>query len=166
MVYLTWSTGVGSGLVLDGRLYSGAHGAAGEIGHTIIDPDGPLDACGQRGCVEAFCGGAALARETGESAAEIFEQAARGDERAVAIVRRAATTMGYVLINVANLLDPDLIVMGGGVTRSWGRVAPVLLSVLRSSPFIRPSRRPRLRRARLGDRVGQVGAVEWARSRR
>ncbi|HZV49877.1 MAG TPA: ROK family protein [Candidatus Dormibacteraeota bacterium] len=166
MVYITWSTGVGSGLVLDGRLFSGAHGAAGEVGHMIIDPKGPIDGCGQRGCVEAFCGGAALARETGESAVEIFEQAARGEGEAAAIVRQAATMMGYALINVTNLFDPDLIVMGGGVSRSWRQVAPVLLAVLRSSPFIRPSRRPRLRRARLGDRAGQVGAVEWARSRR
>ncbi len=165
MVYVTWSTGVGGGLILDGRLFSGSHGAAGEVGHMIVDPEGPLDRCGQRGCVEAFCGGAALAREMGEPAVEIFEQAARGSERAVAIVRRAATMMGYALINLTNLFDPDLIVMGGGITRSWAQVAPVLQAVLRSSPFIQPRRRPRLRRARLGDRAGQVGALEWARSR-
>jgi glucokinase len=165
MVYVTWSTGVGGGLILDGHLFSGSHGAAGEVGHMILDPEGPLDRCGQRGCVEAFCGGAALAREMGEPAVEIFEQAAQGNEKAVAIVRRAATMMGYALINLTNLLDPDLIVIGGGISRSWAQVAPVLQAVLRASPFIRPQRRPRLRRARLGDRAGQVGALEWARSR-
>lgn len=164
MVYVTWSTGVGGGLILDGRLFSGAHGSAGEIGHTILDPDGPLDSCGQRGCVEVFCGGRALARQTGESALELFQAAAAGDHEAEMIVRRAATYMGYALINLTNLFDPEVIVLGGGVTRSWGQVAPVLLEVLRSSPFIKPARRPRLRRARLGDRAGQVGAVEWARA--
>jgi glucokinase len=163
MIYITWSTGVGAGLILDGRLFSGAHGAAGELGHMILDPNGPLDSCGQRGCVEAFCGGNALARETGEDAAELFEQAARGDARAAARVSEAATAMGYALINVTNLFDPDVIVMGGGVTHSWRQVAPVMLRVLRSSPFIKRDRQPRLRRARLGDRAGQVGAVEWAR---
>jgi glucokinase len=163
MVYITWSTGVGAGLILDGRLFSGAHGAAGEVGHMILDPHGPLDTCGQHGCVEAFCGGNALARATGESARELFDQAANGDGDAAARVREAATYMGYALINVANLFDPEVIVMGGGVTRSWRQVAPVMEQVLRSSPFIKPRRRPRLRRASLGDRAGQVGAVEWAR---
>jgi glucokinase len=163
MVYITWSTGVGAGLILEGRLHSGSHGSAGEIGHMIIDPEGPLCQCGQRGCVEAFCGGASLGRQTGVSAAQIFDEAVNGDSEAAAIVRQAATHMGLALINVANLFDPDLIVMGGGVTRSWHQVSPVLAQVLRSSPFVRARRRPRLRRARLGDRAGQVGAVEWAR---
>ena len=163
MVYITWSTGVGAGLILDGRLFSGAHGAAGEVGHMILDPNGPLDVCGQRGCVEAYCGGAALARTTGRQAAELFEQAAKGDEVAARVIRDAAVHMGYALINVANMYDPELVVMGGGVTRSWRQIAPVMTEVLRSSPFIGARRRPRLLRARLGDRAGLVGAVEWAR---
>ena len=164
MAYVTWSTGVGGGLVIEGKLFSGAHGSAGEIGHMVLDPEGPLDACGQRGCVEAFCGGGALQRQTGESAADIFQAAAEGDREAGIIVRRAASYMGHALINLTNLFDPELIVMGGGVTRSWSQVEPVLKSVLSGSPFIRPARRPRLRRARLGERVGEVGAVEWARA--
>jgi glucokinase len=163
MVYITWSTGVGAGLILDGRLFSGAHGAAGEVGHMILDPHGPLDSCGQHGCVEVYCGGGALARTTGSTAAALFDEAASGNGEAANWVREAATQMGYALINVANLFDPEVIVMGGGVTRSWRQVAPVMEQVLRSSPFIKPNRRPRLRRARLGDRAGQVGAVEWAR---
>ncbi|HKF74687.1 MAG TPA: ROK family protein [Candidatus Dormibacteraeota bacterium] len=166
MVYVTWSTGVGAGLILDGRLFSGAHGAAGEVGHMILDPDGPLDSCGQRGCVEVFCGGNALRRETGEAATELFEQAAAGNGEAAQRVRRAATYMGHALVNLTNLFDPEVIVIGGGVTRSWAQVGPVMRSVLRSSPFIKPRRRPRVVRARLGDRAGQVGAVEWAREHR
>src|SRR5215472_8898005 len=116
MVYVTWSTGVGAGLILDGKLFSGAHGAAGEVGHMIIDPSGPLDACGQHGCVEAFCGGKALARELGAPAEQLFDRAADGDTRAVARVRDAATHMGWALINLSNIIDPELIVMGGGVS--------------------------------------------------
>jgi glucokinase len=163
MVYVTWSTGVGAGLFVNGTLFSGAHGSAGEVGHMILDPNGPLDTCGQHGCVEVYCGGGSLARATGLAAADLFDGAANGDGEAAELVRNAATHMGYALINVINLFDPEVIVMGGGVTRSWRQVAPVLQRVLRSSPYIRPSRRPRLRRARLGDRAGQVGAVEWAR---
>jgi glucokinase len=163
MVYITWSTGVGGGLIVDGKLHRGAHGSAGEVGHMIIDPNGPLDQCGQHGCLEVFCGGANLARETGHTAAELFAAAARGDKQARLVVERAARYMGMALISLTNVVDPEMFVMGGGVTRSWGLVQPMMLKTLHSSPFIRPARRPRLRRARLGDRAGQVGAVEWAR---
>jgi len=163
MVYITWSTGVGGGLIIDGKLHRGAHGTAGEVGHMIIDPNGPLDNCGQRGCLEAFVGGANLAKETGHTAAVLFAEAARGDRHARMVVERAARYMGMALISLTNILDPEMFVIGGGVSRSWALVQPTMLETLRSSPFIKPARRPRVRRARLGDRAGQVGAVEWAR---
>ena len=163
MVYITWSTGVGGGLIIDGKLHRGGHGTAGEVGHMIIDPNGPLDNCGQRGCLEAFVSGTALARETGHPAAELFAEAARGDRHARMVVERAARYMGIALISLTNVIDPEMFVIGGGVSRSWALVQPTMLETLRSSPFIKPARRPRLRRARLGDRAGQVGAVEWAR---
>jgi len=166
MIYITWSTGVGGGLIIDGKLYRGAHGTAGEIGHMIIDPNGPLDSCGQRGCLEAFVGGANLAKETGHPAAELFAAAARGERHARMVVERAARYMGLALISLTNALDPEVFVIGGGVSRSWALVQPTMLETLRSSPFIKPARRPRVRRARLGDRGGQVGAVEWARLNR
>lgn len=163
MVYITWSTGVGSGLIIDGKLHRGAHGTSGEVGHMIIDPNGPLDNCGQHGCLEAFVSGGALQRETGRPAAELFASAARGDAHARAVVEKAARYMGIALISLTNVLDPEMFVIGGGVSRSWALIQPTLLETLRSSPFIKPARRPSLRRARLGDRAGQVGAVEWAR---
>jgi glucokinase len=163
MVYITWSTGVGGGLIIDGRLHRGGHGTAGEIGHMIIDPNGPLDNCGQYGCLEVFCGGANLAKETGHPASELFAAAARGERHARMVVERSARYMGLALISLTNAIDPEMFVLGGGVTRSWKLVAPTMLETLRSSPFIKPARRPKVRRARLGDRAGQVGAVEWAR---
>lgn len=163
MVYITWSTGVGGGLILDGKLHRGAHATSGEIGHMIIDPNGPLDNCGQRGCLEAFIGGASLARETGRPAVELFRAAALGNRHAKMVVDRAARYMGTALISLTNIIDPEMFVIGGGVSRSWALVRPTIVETLHSSPFIKPARRPRVRRARLGDRAGQVGAVEWAR---
>src|SRR5258708_26654308 len=119
MVYITWSTGVGGGLIIDGKLHRGAHGSAGEVGHMIIDPNGPLDSCGQRGCLEAFIGGANLAKETGRPAAELFAAAARGERHARMVVERAARYMGLALISLTNALDPEMFVIGGGVSRSW-----------------------------------------------
>jgi glucokinase len=79
------------------------------------------------------------------------------------VVTRSARYMGTALISLTNIIDPEMFVIGGGVSRSWSLVQPTILETLRSSPFIKPARRPRVRRARLGDRAGQVGAVEWAR---
>jgi glucokinase len=163
MVYITWSTGVGGGTIIDGKLHRGAHGTASEIGHMIIDPNGPVDNCGQRGCLEAFIGGASLERETGRPAVELFTGAANGDPRARMIVERSARYMGLALISLTNIIDPEVFVIGGGVSRSWALIEPTIVETLHSSPFIKPARRPRVRRARLGDRAGQVGAVEWAR---
>jgi glucokinase len=163
MVYITWSTGIGGGTIIDGKLHRGAHGTASEVGHMIIDVDGPLDACGQRGCLEALIGGASLARETGRPASELFAAAAAGDRNALMIVERSARYMGTALISLTNVIDPEMFVIGGGVSRSWSLIEPIMVETLHSSPFIKPARRPRVRRARLGDRAGQVGAVEWAR---
>jgi glucokinase len=163
MVYITWSTGIGGGLIIDGKLHRGGHGTAGEVGHMIIDPNGPLDACGQRGCLEAFIGGANIARETGHTAAELFAAAAQGNRQARMTVERAARYMGFALISLTNVIDPEMFVIGGGVSRSWSMIEPTIVETLHSSPFIKPARRPRVRRARLGDRAGQIGAVEWAR---
>jgi glucokinase len=144
LIYITWSTGVGASLILDGQLYKGAHGLAGEIGHMVLEPEGPTCGCGQ-------------------PLAKLFEAAAAGDEGAATIVRRAATYLGQALVNLTNLLDPEVFVIGGGVTRSWVQVEPVIRTVLASSPFIRPERQPQLRLAQLGDSAGQIGAVQLAR---
>jgi glucokinase len=164
MLYVTWSTGIGSGIIIDGRPYAGSHGTAGEIGHTIVDPDGPLDACGQRGCVEAFAGGRSLERRTGLPADELFAAAAAGEPKAREAVTDAAHMLGIGLLNLANLFDPEVIVIGGGVTKSWGLVRGELERPLLESPFVGKERRPAIRRAQLGGRVGLVGAVEWARA--
>lgn len=164
LIYVTWSTGIGAGLILDGRLYSGAHGTAGEVGHMILDPEGPPCACGMRGCTEAYASGSSIARQTGRSAAEVFAAAAGGDLAMLAVVERAAAKLGLALLNLTNLIDPEVIVVGGGITNSWTLVAKALRDPIRTSPFVTPARRPKVLRAALGNQVGLVGAVEWARA--
>ena len=163
MVYITWSTGVGGGVVADGRLVEGAHGSAGEVGHMIVDPNGPVCGCGQRGCVEAICSGANIQKRYGIPTKELLEAAAEGDQHGVHVADEMADAMGTALINVSNLYDPEIIVIGGGITQSWKVLQPRMIKVLRSSPFITRRRRPHVRRATLGARVGEVGAIEWAR---
>ncbi|MBC9711131.1 ROK family protein [Streptomyces sp. TRM66268-LWL] len=119
-LYLTGEIGIGGALVVDGQLLRGANGFAGEIGHVVVDEDGPACRCGARGCLEQYAGQAALLRAAGidENAgqagvADLERRAAAGDERAIAAVTEAGRTLGLVLSSAVNLLDPAAIVLGG-----------------------------------------------------
>jgi glucokinase len=123
VVYLAMGTGVGGGLVLNGQLYRGA-GCAGEIGHMVVSPTGPMCACGTRGCLEAYASGPALTRlacESGDAAfadaAEVFA-AAPSHYAAARAVRLVGEALASVLLSVSRLLAPELIVLGGGVTKA------------------------------------------------
>ena len=130
LLYVTVSTGVGGGWILDGRPYRGATGMAGEIGHTVVDPDGPLCLCGKRGCVERLASGPYMAQDVaaqldlpadGVTGKQVAEWARQGEETAVAILERGARGLGFGIGNAANLLNPSRVVLGGGVTKSGER---------------------------------------------
>lgn len=119
-LYLSGEIGVGGALVLNGELLRGAHGFAGEIGHVVVDPQGPECHCGSRGCLEQYAGQRALLRAAGidENAglpgvAELERRARADDERAVAAIRDAGAMLGLVLSGAVNLFDPDAVVLGG-----------------------------------------------------
>jgi glucokinase len=134
-------TGIGGGLVLDGRLYIGATGNAGEIGHMIIQTDGALCGCGQHGCVEALASRTAIAKDVaalaGSGASQFVRDEvgtdlkairsgvlagaiAKGDRRVRGVVERAAHFVGIAMANCANLLGPEVIVLGGGLLEKIG----------------------------------------------
>ena len=121
------STGVGGGLVLDGRPYPGRTGNAGHVGHVVVERDGPRCACGGRGCVEAIASGPRLvawARDRGwaagpqATAKDLADAAAGGDEIALSAFRRAAGALAAMIASVAAVCDLDLVVVGGGVAKS------------------------------------------------
>ncbi|MDI3405013.1 ROK family protein [Streptomyces cavernicola] len=119
-LYLTGEIGIGGALVVDGELLPGAHGFAGEIGHTVVDEDGPLCRCGSHGCLEQYAGQAALLRAAGlpedagpPGVTDLERRARDGDESALAALTAAGRTLGLVLANAVNLIDPDAIVLGG-----------------------------------------------------
>lgn len=139
LLYVTVSTGVGGGWVLHNKLWRGADGMAGEIGHTVIEPDGPLCLCGKQGCVERLASGpymakdarallkanprqgAMLRRLVGADLQKIDARllstaAAAGDELAQQVLRRGARALGMGIGNAANLVNPQLAIVGGGVT--------------------------------------------------
>ena len=137
LVYMTISTGIGGGIISGGELFLGHGGFAGEVGHQTILAGGPLCGCGNHGCLEALAAGPAIGRMGREAAEEgrgeallalaggdvsrisarvVSQAAAAGDATAIEIIRRAATYVGIGLANLANILNPELFVLGGGVT--------------------------------------------------
>lgn len=144
MAYLNLGTGVAAGIVIDGRIWRGARGTAGEVGHLSVDPRGRVCGCGQRGCVETFCGGGALARAWGRPGAhpvrDILDAAEAGDPDALAL--RADLFFGAaaaVRILVLSA-DVDTVIFGGGITALGDRLADGIRAQLRedaaSSPFM------------------------------
>jgi glucokinase len=144
LVYLSIGTGLAAGLVLDGRLRRGEHGAAGEIGHLPVDPAGVLCQCGQRGCLETVASGSALAAAwpgAGVPAAQaLFAAAESGDLAAVAVRDRFAAGVAGAVRALSLAVDPVTIVLGGGVAQLGeplrAAVARALLEQAASSPFL------------------------------
>jgi glucokinase len=180
LIYITVSTGIGGGLIIDGRLYRGATGVAGELGHMTIEPDGPLCGCGNRGCLEALASGTAiaargeelvaqggsarLAQEEGELTAETVSCAAdQGDIACQGIIRRAGYYLGVGLASYVNIFNPEVIIIGGGLTKA----GELLLGPARAEMAARAMREAlkavQLKPAELGDYAGVMGMVALLR---
>jgi len=159
-VYITWSTGIGGGIVSGGRVVWGKEGQAGEVGHMVIHPQGPHCRCGKRGCLEAIASGTGIARAAREllgrklTAATVVRKAREGDPTAQRIVQRACEAMGQGIAILWEIFYPEMIVLGGGLTRAWDYLGPLVLSAARE--FSRPA--PRVELTPLGDDVGLYGA--------
>ena len=183
LVYITVSTGIGGGIITDGKLYVGAGGFAGELGHMTIEADGPPCACGSRGCLETLASGTAMAREAQEriergeqssliqkvggdtgriTARDIAVAARRGDLLARQVIARAADYLGIGLANIVNIFNPELIIIGGGVAKMGKLLLAPAVRTMRAMAFPEPTAQVRVVRAQLGDRAGVLGAVAFA----
>jgi glucokinase len=164
VVCLTLGTGVGGGVVVDGRLRFGPHGRAGELGHQVIEVGGPPCGCGNRGCVEAFAAGAALCHLGGrDTPAAVFAAAAAGDGRAAEAVRSVVGRLAVGIANLVTVLWPERVVVGGGVAAAGeGLFAPLRAAVAASAPLVDPDAYE-IVPAALGPAAGAIGAALWAR---
>jgi glucokinase len=163
---LTLGTGVGGGVVVDGRLRFGPHGRAGELGHQVIDPGGPPCGCGNRGCVEAFAAGAAISRLGGRPSPQaVFAAAAAGDQRAAAAVEAVAGRLAAGIANMVTVLWPERVVIGGGVAAAGEQLlGPLRRAVAAAAPLVDPDAYE-IVPAALGPSAGAIGAALWARER-
>lgn len=167
-IYITVSTGIGGGIVLDGQLYRGVQGSHPEIGHQIIDNSGPLCYCGARGCWESLASGTAMsswvqgmtAKASPMTAADICDRARQGDELAQRAVQREGYYLGLGLANIVTLFAPQVIALGGGVMGSSdlflndaGKVVSRLCTQV-------PAEKTRIILSSLGSETGLLGAAQ------
>lgn len=187
IVMLTLGTGVGGGVVTDGRLYRGAFGMSAELGHVRLVPDGLLCGCGARGCLEQYGSGSALVRIARESAAanpdgaknvlalgsgmsseirgiEITQAANNGDAFAIGVFNQLGDSVGAGIATICAALDPSHVIIGGGVIEA-GEILlkPIRESMVRNMPFSGLHPFPEIIPAQLGDMAGLVGLSDLAR---
>lgn len=172
----TLGTGIGGGFIIDGDVYRGAHGVASEIGHTIVDPDGPQCSCGKQGCLESLASATAMVRaymvkspksHVSITARDVVRMARLGDPDALWAVRRVGEALGIGIANVFAVLDPQVIVIGGGVSKAGKLLLEPAIQKARSliPPMLKPNLKVRL--SSLGDDAGVIGAAYlWIKLRK
>jgi glucokinase len=160
LVGLTLGTGIGGGIMIDGRIHLGEFGTGGEIAHQIIMPDGPQCGCGNRGCVEALAKGDALTELAGLSDPEaVFAGAADGDEASLAAIDTVARYIGIGLANVVTMLGPSCIVIGGGIMAAGELILDPIRKSMVEHVRLAPGERVQVVAAELGNRAGAIGAA-------
>lgn len=179
IICVTLGTGVGGGIILNGELWRGVDGAAAEIGHMCVDPFGGVACtCGSRGCLEVFASATAIVRMTREAsprypdsilqgrddrtAAMIFDAGKQGDELALEIFRRMGVYLGIGLANLINILNPEMIVIGGGVVNGWDLFEKHMHHQVEERAFPLLAARVKIVRAKCGDDAGLLGAARLA----
>jgi glucokinase-like ROK family protein len=183
LIFVKIGTGIGAGIICESRIYRGANGCAGDIGHISVNKSGPLCRCGNMGCLEAVAGGPAIARraldavQAGRSsvllryyekngkvlrAEDVGEAAREGDALAIEIIRESGQSIGDVLASLVNFYNPQMIVIGGGVTL----LGNLLLSSIRQAVLQRSTalatRDLRIVFSEIGADAGVIGAVNLA----
>jgi glucokinase len=178
VVSVTLGTGVGGGVILDGELWRGAHGSAGEIGHTTVDPFAGLKCkCGNTGCLELFASATAIVRMTNEqlsqfprtslqsgglTAEKVYEAGRKGDELALIVFKRFGTYLGIGLANLINIVDPEIIVIAGGAVNGWDLFATYMQREVEERAVRATAQQVKIAPAECGDNAGLLGAARLA----
>ena len=168
--------GIGGAIINHGELSHGACGSSGEFGHMVMDPAGPLCDCGNHGCLEAISSGNAIAKRAAANIAahrdtvlagraakieakDVFQAAKKKDPVCREIVEDAISTLGYSIASVINLLDPDVIVIAGGISKSWDCYRDLLLDAVRQHKMKYSGEKVRIELNKLGDYGSAIGAA-------
>lgn len=167
VMVITIGTGLGSGLMLDGKLWTGVDGFASEFGHLTVEPEGIPCPCGNRGCLEQYVSAAALSRYGhGETPEALALLASNGDPVACAAFESIGCRLGTALAGLVNVLNLEGIIVGGGVSASFDLFAPTVLQTLKQRAFPQMVAALKLCKAELGDDAGLVGGALLAAGKR
>ncbi|MBI5078872.1 ROK family protein, partial [Candidatus Saganbacteria bacterium] len=158
-IYITVSTGIGGGIIIDRKLYRGAIGAAGEFGHMIIDSKGFTCGCGNTGCFEALASGTAIKKRAGMDAISVELAARQGDKKALAVISETAHYLAVGIANLVNIFNPEKIVIGGGVSNMREFLLSPVRREFKKYALALPARSVKIVRAKLGSEAGVLGAV-------
>ena len=173
-VFVTLGTGVGGGLILNGKPYRGIDGTAGEIGHICVEPEGLKCGCGSNGCVEQYASATAIARMASELASkagasrvypaahDVYDAAVKGDACAIEAFRMMGRYLGIALAGLVDVLNPELIAIGGGAAAGWDLFIDHVRTEIRNRAFRPPAERVAIVRASLGGSAGILGAARVA----
>src|SRR5205807_7765692 len=171
LIYITVGTGIGGGIILDGRLYRGVDQAHPEVGHHIVDPSGPLCTSGFRGCWESLAAGPAMLAWAESKASldyphrrdltakRIFQLAREGDELALSAVKRETYYLALGIVNLINLFTPDMIVLGGSIMKSSDLLLGGVREIIRQGCRFVPFEKTELKLASLGQDANLIGAA-------
>ncbi len=165
LVYVTVSTGIGGGVIVDGHVMRGRKGMGGHVGHMAIVPDGLVCNCGNTGCIEAYAAGPAFTSRARQrmskpaiTAAEVFAAARSGDAVAVELVELEAKFLGMGFTSLIHLFSPEILVMGGGLSNEFETLAPTIRTYMMANAMAAFKDVP-LVKAKLGDNSGLIGAA-------
>lgn len=159
--------GIGAGLLLNGQLFRGTNGVAGEFGHTTIRENGPLCRCGNRGCLEAIAGGPAILDELRDhlgslKLGDVVLQAMAGDARCIRAIADAGKHIGVAAANLCNLLDPERVIVGGELARAGELLLGPMRHAVERSIIVNENLMPDIVQGQLGARAATLGAVAYA----
>ncbi len=168
MICATLGTGIGGGIMVNGEPIRGKDGIGGEIGHICVEPNGHPCGCGSRGCVEQYASGTAIVRlasERGmnvETAKDVYQACQAGDPGAREVFLEMGRYLGMMLAGLINTLNPEMLVICGGVTEGWDAFADAIANEIRFRAYAVGAERARLVKGELGDRAGMIGAARSA----
>jgi glucokinase len=171
MVLLTIGTGIGSGIILEGKLWHGKCGFAGELGHVIVNPNGEKCKCGSQGCLETESSAPKIVKnyknlaKTKENitSEEIFHRAKKGDQAAIDAFSQAGFYLGIGLASIINFINPEKILLGGAVTAAEDFLLSPALEEARRRSYRASFECCRIEKAALGNKAGFIGSAFWAK---
>ena len=180
VVFMTMSTGIGAGIVSKGQIYHGASDCAGEVGHQILIPNGPLCGCGNRGCLEAICSGPAIARRAQEAiqkqpetemlkladgkitavkSEHVVAAAQNGDLLALDLIQQTAFYMGWGIANLVNIANPEVVLIGTIAVAAGDLLLDPIRRTFQQMAMTRPAQIVRILPAKLGDHIGDLASI-------